>query len=97
MSNEFEAVRVVVAIAVAVQVLLADASRALQSGVIRILVVGAGGVGAAFASIAARRPIFSDIVLADIDLNRASHRGGAGHEREGARDPSRRSRVLRHR
>ena len=38
----------------------------------RILVVGAGGVGAAFASIAARRPIFTDIVLADIDANRAA-------------------------
>ena len=38
----------------------------------RILVVGAGGVGAAFASIAARRPVFTDIVLADIDGGRAA-------------------------
>ena len=37
----------------------------------RVLIVGAGGVGAAFASIAARRSIFSDILLADIDANRA--------------------------
>ena len=37
----------------------------------RVLIVGAGGVGAAFASIAARRTIFSDILLADIDANRA--------------------------
>ena len=37
----------------------------------RVLVVGAGGVGAAFASIAARRPIFTDIVIADVDSNRA--------------------------
>ena len=37
----------------------------------RVLIVGAGGVGAAFASIAARRSIFSDILLADIDPNRA--------------------------
>ncbi len=37
----------------------------------RVLIVGAGGVGAAFASIAARRPVFTDIVLADIDGNRA--------------------------
>jgi saccharopine dehydrogenase-like NADP-dependent oxidoreductase len=37
----------------------------------RVLIVGAGGVGAAFASIAARRPIFTDLVLADIDANRA--------------------------
>ena len=38
----------------------------------RMLIVGAGGVGSAIASIAARRPIFSDIVLADIDANRAA-------------------------
>ncbi len=37
----------------------------------RVLIVGAGGVGAAFASIAARRPVFNSIVLADIDANRA--------------------------
>ena len=37
----------------------------------RVLIVGAGGVGAAFASIAARRPVFTDIVLTDIDGNRA--------------------------
>ena len=37
----------------------------------RVLIVGAGGVGAAFASIAARRSIFSEILLADIDANRA--------------------------
>ena len=38
----------------------------------RILVIGAGGVGAAFATIAARRPIFTEIVLADIDGGRAA-------------------------
>ncbi|HEY4333535.1 MAG TPA: saccharopine dehydrogenase C-terminal domain-containing protein [Ilumatobacteraceae bacterium] len=37
----------------------------------RVLIVGAGGVGAAFASIAAQRPVFTDIVLADIDAVRA--------------------------
>jgi saccharopine dehydrogenase (NAD+, L-lysine forming) len=37
----------------------------------RILVVGAGGVGAALASIAARRDVFEHIVLADIDGARA--------------------------
>lgn len=37
----------------------------------RVLIIGAGGVGAAFASIAARRRVFTDIVLADIDGNRA--------------------------
>jgi saccharopine dehydrogenase-like NADP-dependent oxidoreductase len=38
----------------------------------RVLVVGSGGVGAAFASIAARRDIFQQIVVADIDGDRAS-------------------------
>src|SRR5512142_2396779 len=36
----------------------------------RILLVGAGGVGTAFARIAARRP-FADLVVADYDLGRA--------------------------
>jgi saccharopine dehydrogenase (NAD+, L-lysine forming) len=38
----------------------------------RVLVIGAGGVGAAFASIAARRPVFEQIVVADIDGDRAA-------------------------
>jgi len=37
----------------------------------RVLVVGSGGVGAAFASIAARRPVFEQIIVADIDAARA--------------------------
>jgi saccharopine dehydrogenase (NAD+, L-lysine forming) len=37
----------------------------------RILLVGAGGVGAAFASIAARRDFFETIVIADYDVARA--------------------------
>ena len=37
----------------------------------RVLVVGAGGVGAAFASIAGRRDAFEQIVVADIDGDRA--------------------------
>ena len=37
----------------------------------RILLVGAGGVGAAFAAIAARRDYFEQIVIADYDLSRA--------------------------
>ena len=37
----------------------------------RIMVVGAGGVGAAFAAIASRRPFFEQLVLADIDVDRA--------------------------
>ena len=37
----------------------------------RILLVGAGGVGAAFAAIAARRDFFEQVVVADYDLGRA--------------------------
>jgi saccharopine dehydrogenase (NAD+, L-lysine forming) len=37
----------------------------------RVLVIGAGGVGAAFAGIAQRRPVFESVVLADLDLARA--------------------------
>ncbi len=37
----------------------------------RVLVVGAGGVGSAFAAIAARRPFFETLVLADLDRDRA--------------------------
>ncbi len=42
-----------------------------------ILVVGAGGVGAAVAAIAARRSYFDRMVLADIDLERATRAAGA--------------------
>ena len=42
----------------------------------RILLVGAGGVGTAFARIAARRP-FAELVIADYDLGRAQ-RAAAG-------------------
>jgi saccharopine dehydrogenase-like NADP-dependent oxidoreductase len=38
---------------------------------VRILLVGAGGVGAAFAAIAARRDFFEHLVIADYDLARA--------------------------
>jgi len=38
---------------------------------VKVLVVGAGGVGAAFAAIAQRRPVFSEVVMADISLERA--------------------------
>ena len=41
----------------------------------RILLVGAGGVGTAFARIAARRP-FAELVIADYDLARAQHAAG---------------------
>ena len=42
----------------------------------RILLVGAGGVGTAFARIAARRR-FADLVIADYDLARAQHAAAA--------------------
>jgi saccharopine dehydrogenase-like NADP-dependent oxidoreductase len=45
----------------------------------RILLVGAGGVGTAFARIAARRP-FAEVVVADYDLGRAE-RAAAASER----------------
>jgi saccharopine dehydrogenase (NAD+, L-lysine forming) len=38
---------------------------------VRILLVGAGGVGGAFASIAARRSFFERVVVADYDVGRA--------------------------
>ena len=42
----------------------------------RILLVGAGGVGTALARIAARRP-FAELVIADYDLARAQHAAAA--------------------
>ncbi len=42
----------------------------------RILLVGAGGVGTAFARIAARRP-FAELIIADYDLTRAQHAAAA--------------------
>ena len=43
----------------------------------RVLVVGAGGVGGAFAMIARRRDVFSSVVLADIDPVRAGRAAAA--------------------
>jgi saccharopine dehydrogenase-like NADP-dependent oxidoreductase len=39
---------------------------------VRIVVIGAGGVGSAFARIAQRRGFFDQIVLADLDISRAA-------------------------
>ena len=45
----------------------------------KVLVVGAGGVGAAFAAIAQRRPAFEQVVLADVAPERVrSVVGGLG-------------------
>ena len=43
----------------------------------RVLVVGAGGVGSAAARIAARRPVFEALVLADLDGARAARAAAA--------------------
>lgn len=57
----------------------------LTSAGMRTLIVGAGGVGSAFASIAARRGIFTQIVVADIDGTRASRAAAmAGSDRVSA-------------
>jgi saccharopine dehydrogenase (NAD+, L-lysine forming) len=47
---------------------------------VRILLVGAGGVGSAFAAIAARRAFFEQVVVTDYDLARAE-RAAAGDDR----------------
>jgi saccharopine dehydrogenase (NAD+, L-lysine-forming) len=48
----------------------------------RVLVVGAGGVGAAFAAIAQRRALFEQVILADL----APERAQAAAERLGEPD-----------
>ncbi len=45
----------------------------------RILLVGAGGVGAAFTAIAARRDFYDEIVVADYDRSRADRAAAADH------------------
>jgi saccharopine dehydrogenase (NAD+, L-lysine-forming) len=55
----------------------------------RVLVVGAGGVGAAFAAIAQRREAFEQVVLADVALERSR----AATERLGEPDRFRAERV----
>ena len=47
----------------------------------RVLLVGAGGVGTAFARIAARRGVFEHIVVADHELGRAQRAAQAASER----------------
>ncbi len=52
----------------------------------RILVIGAGGVGAAFGAIASRRDFFEQLIFADIDLGRAERAvAKIGDSRFGAR------------
>jgi saccharopine dehydrogenase (NAD+, L-lysine forming) len=47
----------------------------------RVLLVGAGGVGTAFTRIAARRSAFEHVVVADYNLDRARRTAGAGGDR----------------
>jgi saccharopine dehydrogenase (NAD+, L-lysine-forming) len=49
---------------------------------VRVLVVGAGGVGGAFAAIAQRRSRFAEVVLADVALERAQVAAGRFDEPE---------------
>jgi saccharopine dehydrogenase (NAD+, L-lysine-forming) len=48
----------------------------------RVLLVGAGGVGAAAVGIAARRDFYDEFVVADYDIERA-RTAVAGHEAKG--------------
>ena len=50
----------------------------------RVLLVGAGGVGTALARIAARRP-FAELIVADYDLDRAQRAAAAGDGYEAVR------------
>ena len=50
-------------------------------GAVRVLLVGAGGVGSAFARIAARRDVFEHVVVADRSLERAQRAAHAAGER----------------
>ncbi|MEO6501282.1 MAG: saccharopine dehydrogenase C-terminal domain-containing protein [Jatrophihabitantaceae bacterium] len=47
----------------------------------RLLILGAGGVGSAVAKIAARRPFFEHVLLADYDLGRAQRAAAAPDDR----------------
>jgi saccharopine dehydrogenase (NAD+, L-lysine forming) len=57
-----------------------DGDRLTTFAGVRVLVIGAGGVGAAIASIAARRPFLEALVIADVDPRRASR--AAAHVRD---------------
>jgi saccharopine dehydrogenase (NAD+, L-lysine-forming) len=50
----------------------------------RILLVGAGGVGDAFAKIVTRRSFFDALVVTDYNLERAERTVAAVHERFGS-------------
>jgi saccharopine dehydrogenase (NAD+, L-lysine-forming) len=63
----------------------------------RLLVVGAGGVGSAIVSIAARRKVFEAIVVADVDAERAERaaaRAGGEHVRSAKVDATFRGQLV---
>ena len=60
----------------------------------KILLVGAGGVGAAFAAIAARRDFFEQMVVADYDLGRAERAAEPADDRFAAAQVDASSAVL---
>jgi shikimate 5-dehydrogenase len=59
----------------------------------RVLLVGAGGVGAALARIAARRR-FAELVIADYSLDRAQHAAAASDGYEAVRLDARDERAV---
>ncbi len=59
------------------ELVVGEATAANYGRPMRVLVVGAGGVGSALVGIAARRGVFEHIVVADIDLDRASRAAAA--------------------
>jgi saccharopine dehydrogenase-like NADP-dependent oxidoreductase len=64
---------------------------------VKVLVVGAGGVGGAFAAIAARREAFEQVVLADVSAERAraaAARGDGARFRAAQVDASSREQLL---
>jgi len=61
---------------IALSIRTASPKRMRKTGPVRVLVVGAGGVGAAFAAIAQRRAVFEQVVLADVALERAAAAAG---------------------
>ena len=69
---------------------LTERARGTSTGLpVRILLIGAGGVGSAFAAIAARRDFFETIVVTDYDHERSRPGGGHGRSIRGG-SPARR-------
>lgn len=63
----------------------------------RVLLVGAGGVGTAITRIAARRTFFDEMVVADYDLSRAEAAVASSRVPRAASVPSTSTRPIRRR